>query len=131
MDKKKKISQIITIRLFIAVFIAFIVSGLVTYAVLYYNCVDKAAELMQYTCTSLFLDIKADANTELFRACDAVMIQVYMQDGEEAAAKLLEGSDYSYVAKPDGTIYLSGNEAFIGKKCQRHRVHCGNDRSRL
>ncbi len=116
MEKKtKKLSRIITIRLFIAVFIAFVVSSAVTYTVLYISCAEKANALLQYGSVSLSIDIKADTNTELFNGFGGFMATTYAQDGEEAAAALLEGSNYSYVAKMDGTIYLSGNADFIGK----------------
>ena len=113
--KKKKISRIITARLFIAVFIAFIVSSAVTYTVLYISCAEKANALLQYGSVSLSIDIKADTNTELFNSFGGLMAMTYAQEGEEAAAALLEGSNYSYVARMDGTIYLSGNPEFIGR----------------
>ena len=116
MEKKtKKLSRIITIRLFIAVFIAFVVSSAVTYTVLYISCAEKANALLQYGSVSLSIDIKADTNTELFNSFGGIIETTYAQEGEEAAAALLEGTNYSYVAKMDGTIYLSGNADFIGK----------------
>ena len=111
---KKKISRVITVRLFIAVFAAFLVSSAVTYNVLYSRCEEKAEELLTYSYTALVMDMKSSIEGELSNWY-AEDINLYASEGEEAFRELLEGTSYSYAARNDGTIYLSGNESFIGK----------------
>ena len=80
----KKISRIITIRLFIAVFIAFLVSSVVTYFVLYVFCKDKAYGLLQYSGTAIGLDIQSNINTELYNySLGAQLRQMYIDGGSE------------------------------------------------
>lgn len=112
--KKKKISGVITIRLFIAVFIAFIVSCTVTYVLLHYQSSKNAKEQLKYANTCMALDLTTTAGGYMFE--DSVrLLSVYENEGIEAAAQSLEGGNYTYFAKRDGTIFLSGNKEFIGK----------------
>ncbi len=112
---QKKISRIITIRLFIVVFIAFIVSSSVTYTVLYLNCDSRAHELLRNNSMSLVFDFNDELYNMMFNSYSSQMLKVMIEDGEDGIREMLKDSNYTYLARTDGTIYISGNEEFIGK----------------
>ena len=114
-SKKTKISRIITIRLFIAVFIAFVVSTAVTYIVLHYNCEQSARDILKYNNWAFSYDIQNDAKQKLFQIMFQPALSDYVDEGEEAVKKQFEGSSYTYLAHRDGTIFISGNPEFLGQ----------------
>ena len=115
MKKKKKLSHIITVRLFIAVFIAFLISSAVTYAVLCKYCADQAYELLLFNTSGLTSDFASETMQLMMESSTKQIAILYYDEGEEAAAEDLAGSNYTYFVRKDGTIFLSGNQDFIGK----------------
>ncbi len=113
--KKKKISRIITVRLFIAVFAAFIISSAVTYNMLYSRCEEKADELLIFSYSGLVVDMKSSIEAELYNYSFSSYLDLYLTEGEDGFREILQGSNYSYVASKDGIIRISGNESFIGR----------------
>ena len=112
---KKKISRIITVRLFIAVFIAFIVSSAVTYAVLYIYCEQLAYDLLFFNTSGVSTDLEGETK-KMIADSDAYMLaDSYWKGGEKDAMDGLRGTNYTYFVRKDGTVFLSGNEAFIGR----------------
>ena len=114
MKKKKKLSHIITVRLFIAVFIAFLISAAVTYAVLCKYCADQAYELLLFNTSGLTTDFAGETMQILMESSTKQLAVAYYEDGEKAAAETLAGTNYTYFVRKDGTIFLSGNQDFIG-----------------
>ncbi len=113
--QKKKISRVITVRLFISVLLAFVISSGVTYALLYRGCVQRAKELMYYSNKSIALDMERNITNVLAEYSTLPLLDTLVNGGDEAALETLQGSNYTYFIKEDGTIFISGNEAFIGR----------------
>ena len=113
--KKKKLSRIITIRLLIAVLIALFVSVAVMYTILYMYCEMHAYELLQYNTSGLTTDLEAETQKIAMNATADEIATSYWKGGREAVMPYLQGSNYSYFVKRDGTIVFSDNENFEGK----------------
>ena len=116
MEKKtKKLSRIITIRLFIAVFIAFVVSSAVTYTILYVYCENQAYDLLYFNTSGLMTDLEGETKKQMADSTALAIADLYWKGSEETAKQDLQGTNYTYFVRKDGTIFLSGNEDFIGK----------------
>ena len=96
-------------------FIAFLVSSAVTYTVLYMNCVSRANELLRYDSLSAVYDLNSTINSSVFSNNGNTLIRTMYEEGEESVKESLKNTNYTYLARTDGTIYFSGNEKFIGK----------------
>ena len=114
-SKKKKISGIISFRLIIAVFAAFVVTSLVTYSVLFQNCVKRANDLLSLACTLAKADMEEGIFYYLGEDVALKELEDYLTQGEEAVADYLKDNEYTYFAHKDGTIFLAGDDAFLGK----------------
>lgn len=114
-SSKVKISHIIAMRLFIAVFSAFVFSSLVIYVMLYFYCKNRAYELLKNDSTVLVIDTYEGIKRSMADTEALPFAWKYWDEGEEAAQEAFEGKNYTYIVKRDGTIILSGNEEFLGK----------------
>ena len=112
--KKQKLSRIITIRLFIAVFIAFIVSSTVTYGLLAYFALESAGRILYTAGSDIRVELMSKAQAPLINTTYD-LLNKYINEGEEAAYNSIAGGNYTYYTHADGTIFISGNEEFIGK----------------
>ena len=112
--KKTKISRVITIRLFIAVFIAFVVSTAVIYGLLMFRCVERANTLLKYTDFNFITEFETSTVTQIYASCRNIL-DLQDRGGIDVIKDYLKDSNYTYLAKRDGTIEISGNKEFIGK----------------
>ena len=114
--KKKKISSIISIRLFVAVLVAFVISCLLTYFLLYIYCLGNARDLLQFSSMSMLVDVKSETEYGIaemdFRQYPSIFFE---EGGEEALEEFLAPTRYTYMVRQDGTIFRSGDESFLGK----------------
>ena len=112
--KKAKISRVITIRLFIAVFTAFVVSTAVIYGLLMFRCVERANTLLKYTDYSFINEFEMSTGAQIYESCRSIL-DLQDMGGIDVIKDYLKDSNYTYLAKRDGTIEISGNKEFIGK----------------
>ena len=112
--KKTKISRVITIRLFIAVFIAFVVSTAVIYGLLMFRCVERANTLLKYTDFNFINEFEMSTGANIYESCRNIL-DLQDRGGIDVINDYFKNSNYTYLAKRDGTIEISGNKDFIGK----------------
>ncbi|MBR4341520.1 MAG: SpoIIE family protein phosphatase [Lachnospiraceae bacterium] len=112
--KKKKISSVIAVRLFIAVFTTFAVSSVVIYVLLNRQCDNQAKSLLKYNSVCTALDLRKSTVTTAYE-WTKYQLEAYESGDEEAISEYVAGTSYTYYAEKDGTIFISGNENFIGK----------------
>lgn len=116
--RKKKLSGVISVRLLIAVLIAFVASSGLTYVLLYRYCEALAHDMLIYCSQSLSFDLGTNTAATVAESGSVSLLDVYAEGGEEAVFEELEGSNYTYLVHEDGTIFVSGNEEFIGKNAR-------------
>ena len=96
-------------------FAAFVITSLVTYNVLFHNCVIRANDLLSMACTLAKVDLEEGIFYYLGEDVALKELDDYLTQGEEAVADYLKDNEYSYFAKRDGTIFLAGDDAYLGK----------------
>ena len=111
---KRKISSVIAVRLFIAVFVAFLASSSLTYLLLYENCESSAKDMLKYNSITLSIDIEYSTEQQLYEYGNETL-QCYIDGDKESLSNFFDDMNYSYLANIDGTIIISGNKDFIGK----------------
>lgn len=111
---KRKISSVIAVRLFIAVFVAFLASSSLTYLLLYENCESSAKDMLKYNSITLSIDIECSTEQQLYEYGNETL-QCYIDGDKESLSNFFDDMNYSYLANIDGTIFISGNKDFIGK----------------
>ncbi len=113
--KKKKISRVITIKLFIAVFIAFIVSSAVTYALLYISCEKQAKDLLNFNSESLFFDLTTEVDASMYSKDTNYYLGIYRSFIEQGTEIYLYEDENVCFTHDDGTVFLAGNKSLEGK----------------
>ncbi|MGN0597541.1 MAG: SpoIIE family protein phosphatase [Ruminiclostridium sp.] len=116
MKSSKKISRIITVRLFVAVFAAFIISSLLTYFLLLSVSEREAYDLVQQSTYDVSCDLM-DKATEYIVTEYSSLLAEYHNDGADAFRQKLENdqSRFSYITDNDGIILIAGIDEYIGR----------------
>ena len=115
MKSSKKISRIITVRLFVAVFAAFLVSSVLTYFLLLSVSEREAYDLVQQSTYDVSTDLM-DKTTEYIMADYTRWLVEYESNGADAFRQKLEDdqSRFSYITDNDGIILIAGTDEYIG-----------------
>ena len=94
--KKKKISSVIAVRLFIAVFTTFAVSSVVIYVLLNRQCDNQAKSLLKYNSVCTALDLRKSTVTTAYE-WTKYQLEAYESGDEEAISEYVAGWNYIYI----------------------------------
>ena len=121
MKSSKKISRIITVRLFVTVFAAFLVSSVLSYFVLSAVSERDAYDIVQQSTYDVSNDLM-DNTTEYIMTDYTRFLVEYDSIGADAFRKKLEDdqSRFTYVTDDDGIILIAGTDEYIG--CDIHDI---------
>lgn len=116
MKSSKKISRIITVRLFVAVFAAFLISSVLTYFLLLSVSEREAYDLVQQSTYDVSTDLMDKASEYIITEYSSLLTE-YDNDGADAFRQKLEydESRFSYITDNDGIILIAGIDEYIGR----------------
>ena len=115
MKKSRSISWVITLKLLIAVFAAFVVSCAFSFTILYTSARKSAYELVKQNAFDVSEEIYSKTGEHYTQYSD---IAQYYEDYEngDLNEKLREsGAPYVYLTDDNGTVTAAGSEEYIGR----------------